>query len=136
MSRDFESKVVCSKRAPAMNPRPRLHRSGPDAGLPEQTTRQCTTEVTVEQGQTIVIGGLRQQEMGRSTTKVPLLGDIPLLGVLFKKEETVVRHSVLTILITPRVLTADNLIPEWPQVNIGDHDLVPKTDETSRNKKK
>jgi len=108
----------------------------PEAGLPEQTTRQCSTEVTVEQGQTIVIGGLRQQEMSRSTTKVPLLGDIPLLGVLFKKEETEIRHSVLTILITPRVMTADNPIPEWPQVNIEDHDFAPITDETSRNKKK
>lgn len=108
----------------------------PDAGLPEQTTRQCTTEVTVEQGQTIVIGGLRQQEMGRSTTKVPLLCDIPLVGPLFTKEETVVRHSVLTILITPRVLTADNLIPEWPKVNIEDHDLVPIIDESSKSKKK
>jgi len=108
----------------------------PDAGLPEQTTRQCTTEVTVEQGQTIVIGGLRQQEMGRSTTKVPILCDIPILGPLFIKEETVVRHSVLTILITPRVLTADNLIPEWPQVNIEDHDLAPIIDETPKTKQK
>jgi len=108
----------------------------PEAGLPEQTTRQCTTQVTVEQGQTIVIGGLRQQEMGRSTTKVPVLCDIPLLGPLFKKEETIVRHSVLTILITPRVLTADNPIPEWPQVNIEDHDLVPIIDETPKTKQK
>jgi len=108
----------------------------PDAGLPEQTTRQCTTQVTVEQGQTIIIGGLRQQEMGRSTTKVPILCDIPLVGLLFTKEETSVRHSVLTILITPRVLTADNPIPEWPQVNIEDHDLTPIMDETPKTKQK
>jgi len=108
----------------------------PEAGLPEQTTRQCTTQVIVEQGQTIIIGGLRQQEMGRSTTKVPVLGDIPLLGLLFKKEETEIRHSVLTILITPRVMTADNLIPEWPQVNIKDHDLVPIVEETPKTRQK
>lgn len=108
----------------------------PDAGLPEQTTRQCTTQVTVEQGQTIIIGGLRQQEMGRSTTKVPVLCDIPLLGPLFKKEETEVRNSVLTILITPRVMTADNPIPEWPQVNIEDHNLVPIMGETPETRQK
>jgi len=108
----------------------------PDVGLPEQTTRQCTTQVTVEQGQTIIIGGLRQQEMTRSTTKVPILCDIPLVGPLFTKEETSVRHSVLTILITPRVLTADNPIPEWPQVNIEDHDLTPIMDETPKTKQK
>jgi Tol biopolymer transport system component len=108
----------------------------PDAGLPEQTTRQCTTQVIVEQGQTIIIGGLRQQEMGRSTTKVPVLCDIPLLGPLFKKEETVVRNSVLTILITPRVLTADNPIPEWPQVNIEDHNSVPIMGETPKTRQK
>ena len=100
-----------------------------DAGLPELTTRQSTTEVTVEEGETIVIGGLRQQEMSRSTTKIPLLADLPLVGVLFQKEETEVRHSVLTILITPQVMRLDNPIPEWPEVDVEDHDSAPMLDD-------
>ena len=51
-----------------------------DAGLPEQTNRESTTVVTVQEGQTLVIGGLRQQEMTRSIVKVPVLGDVPILG--------------------------------------------------------
>jgi len=85
----------------------------PEAGLPEQTNRQSTTEVTVQNGETIVIGGLRQQEMSNVEVKVPILGDIPLLGWLFKKQESIVRHSVLTIFITPRVMTEDNPRPDW-----------------------
>ena len=96
-----------------------------DAGLPERIDRKSTTEVVVEQGQTIVIGGLRQQEMANITTKVPILGDIPILDMLFKKEESQVRHSVLTIFITPQILRSDNPTPDWPQINPEDHKLVP-----------
>jgi Tol biopolymer transport system component len=96
-----------------------------DAGLPELTTRQSTTEVTVQEGQTLVIGGLRQQEMLSSTTKVPILGDLPLISPLFRKDEKMVRNTVLTIFITPQVMTADDPTPGWPQVNPEDHKLVP-----------
>jgi Tol biopolymer transport system component len=96
-----------------------------DAGLPELTTRQSTTEVTVTEGETLVLGGLRQQETINTVTKVPLLGDIPMLGFLFRREEKRVNHSVLTIFITPQVLRADNLTPQWPQINKEDHQLVP-----------
>ena len=105
-----------------------------DAGLPELTTRQATTEVTVEQGETLVIGGLRQQEASKTITKVPILGDVPLLGFLFRREETEVHHSVLTIFITPQVLRAENLTPEWPQLNSEDHKLVPIMPEEPENK--
>ena len=108
----------------------------PEGGLPERVDRKSTTEVVVEQGQTIVIGGLRQQEMTKITTKVPILGDIPVINMLFKKEESESRHSVLTIFITPQVLRSDNPTPEWPQVNPEDLKLVPIIDETPRAKRK
>ena len=95
------------------------------AGLPELTTRESQTEVTVEQGQTIVIGGLRQQEKSQTVTKVPLLGDLPLLGFLFKHEQTELRHSVLTIFITPQVMDSDNLKPAWPLLNPEEHKIIP-----------
>jgi type II secretory pathway component GspD/PulD (secretin) len=105
-----------------------------DAGLPERIDRKSTTEIVVEQGQTIVIGGLRQQETSKVTTKVPILGDIPILDMFFKKEESQNRQSVLTIFITPQVLRSDNLTPEWPQVNPEDHKLVPIMPEPVENK--
>jgi len=100
-----------------------------DAGLPELTTRQSTTEVTVQEGQTLVLGGLRQQEISGTTTKVPILGDLPLISALFKREEKAVRNTVLTIFITPQVMTADNPSPDWPEVNIENHKLVPIIDD-------
>ena len=101
-----------------------------DAGLPELTTRQSTTEVIVRQGETVVIGGLRQQEMSKSTTKVPILGDLPLLGGLFRQEHEDIRHSVLTILITPQVMNEENPIPDWPQLNNENLRRVPILKET------
>jgi type II secretory pathway component GspD/PulD (secretin) len=99
-----------------------FHRRG---DCPERVDRKSTTEVIVDQGQTIVIGGLRQQEMTKVTTKVPILGDIPILDMLFKKEESESRNSVLTIFITPQILRSDNPTPDWPQINPEDHKLVP-----------
>jgi type II secretory pathway component GspD/PulD (secretin) len=95
-----------------------------DAGLPELTTRQSTTEVTVEQGQTLILGGLRQQEVSSSVTKVPILGDIPLLGLLFRHEEKDVSNTVLTIFITPQVLKG-SIVPPWPEIDPNDHQMVP-----------
>ena len=96
-----------------------------DAGLPELTTRESATEVTVDQGETIVIGGLRQQEKSNTVNKVPLLGDLPLLGFLFRHQETRTRHNVLTIFITPQVLSGDNLRPDWLQLDPSEHQIVP-----------
>jgi len=95
------------------------------AGLPEQTGRKSTTEVIVQEGQTIVIGGLRQQEMSHTETKVPLMGDLPLIGPLFQRRETDLRNSVLTIFITPQILRPDRPTPEWPKLDGDDHKLVP-----------
>ena len=106
----------------------------PEGGLPERVDRKSTTEVVVEQGETIVIGGLRQQEMTKVTTKVPILGDIPILDIFFKKEKSESRNSVLTIFITPQVLRSDNPTPEWPQVNPEDHKLVPIMDDDAEQK--
>jgi Tol biopolymer transport system component len=106
-----------------------------DAGLPELTTRQCKTVINVQEGQTLVLGGLRQQEMSSSITKVPILGDIPIISPLFRHEEKDVRHSVLTIFITPQVMTPDNPVPDWPILNPEDHELVPIMETLPRNGK-
>ncbi len=107
-----------------------------DAGLPELTTRQSTTEVTVKEGQSLVLGGLRQQEMSNTHTKVPFLGDLPLIGGLFKHEESEITHSVLTIFITPHILEAGQPAPDWPQINPEDHKLVPIMEQSKQNDKK
>ena len=96
----------------------------PEAGLPELTTRQSTTEVTVEEEQTLILGGLREQQVTTAIRKVPILGDLPLLGNLFKHEETATKNSVLTIFITPHILDNGESL-EWPQLDPNEHQIVP-----------
>ncbi|MDH4179706.1 MAG: hypothetical protein OEV33_04290, partial [Armatimonadota bacterium] len=83
----------------------------PVTGLPEKITRTADTMVRVKDGQTIVIGGLRQEEERRIRTKVPILGDIPLLGALFRSSATSVNRTDLVIFVTPRVLSLTGHLP-------------------------
>ncbi|MEW6110101.1 MAG: secretin N-terminal domain-containing protein [Nitrospirota bacterium] len=67
--------------------------------------REVDTMVKVRNGQTIVIAGLITDKINDATKRVPLLGDIPLLGTLFKQTVQEKRKSELVILMTPYILT-------------------------------
>lgn len=71
---------------------------------PSIRTRQAETTLRVKNGETIVIGGLIQREDRKNVTKVPLLGDIPLIGNLFKSTNIEKRETELMIFITPKIL--------------------------------
>jgi type II secretory pathway component GspD/PulD (secretin) len=90
----------------------------PDAGLPEQIDREANSTVRVFDGETLIIGGLRQQEMTETVVKTPLLGDLPLVGYLFKKTEKETRSTVLTLFITPHIMRQGGEAPPWPQVDL------------------
>jgi len=100
----------------------------PDSGLPEQTQRDSTSEVVVSEGDTLVIGGLRQQEMVQTVSKVPVLGDLPILGWLFKQEQKEVKQSVLTLFITPHLLREGQDAPSWPEVDLENGNRIPSSD--------
>jgi type II secretory pathway component GspD/PulD (secretin) len=76
----------------------------PVTGLPDKITRTADTMVRVRNGQTIVIGGLREEEQRKIRTKVPVLGDIPIIGNLFRSSSELTIHTDLVIFITPRVI--------------------------------
>lgn len=78
------------------------------SALPDVTTRQASTTVALKEGETILIGGLVLTQETRSTSKTPLLGDIPLLGSLFRRSYRRLEENVLTILITPRLATSSS----------------------------
>lgn len=71
---------------------------------PGKTTRNAKTTVTIPDKDTVIIGGLTRDTVGKTMKKIPLLGDIPLLGVLFRwtKDETKKTH--LCIFITPGII--------------------------------
>lgn len=68
-------------------------------------TKHIQTQVLVENGGTVVIGGIYEQTDREDETKVPLLGDIPGLGSLFKQKTRTANKSELLVFITPKVLT-------------------------------
>jgi len=80
-------------------------------GVPTVDVRQTDTMALVKNGQTIAIGGMRKRETSKDVSKVPLLGDIPLLGKLFRSKTESVSVSELVILITPRIINASGAVP-------------------------
>ena len=67
-------------------------------------TKHVKTEVLVENGGTVVIGGIYEQNDRTDVTKVPFLGDIPYLGYLFKNTTTTTAKTELLVFITPRIV--------------------------------
>ncbi|HEX9687272.1 MAG TPA: type IV pilus secretin PilQ [Burkholderiales bacterium] len=71
---------------------------------PSIDTKQIVTEVLVENGGTVVIGGIYQQTENNQTNKVPVLGDLPFVGWMFKQNLRTDNRNELLIFITPRIL--------------------------------
>jgi len=79
---------------------------GGGAGIPPpKTAREITTAVTVPNGATVVIGGLTLDDQTETTSQVPILGDIPILGFLFRSKSTRQQKNTLFLFLTPRILT-------------------------------
>ncbi|MBX3734851.1 MAG: hypothetical protein KF791_19920 [Verrucomicrobiae bacterium] len=72
--------------------------------LPRLRTRQVVTSAIVWDGQTVVIGGLITEDSNKSRDKVPVLGDLPLLGRLFTSEASVAVKKNLLIFVTPTII--------------------------------
>jgi type IV pilus assembly protein PilQ len=64
----------------------------------------------VDNGQTVVLGGIYETEKGEAVTKIPFLGDIPLLGALFRSTRVVSNKSELLIFVTPKILNEGSAI--------------------------
>ncbi len=72
--------------------------------VPSIDTREVITQVLVNDGETVVLGGIYETETRETFQKVPVLGDIPYLGALFRNSERVSNKSELLIFITPKIL--------------------------------
>ncbi|HEY6097255.1 MAG TPA: type II secretion system secretin GspD, partial [Candidatus Deferrimicrobium sp.] len=71
---------------------------------PTTTKRSAKTTVLVKSGDTMIIGGMMQETVTKNVSKVPLLGDIPLLGYLFKFTSNSKKKTNLVILLTPHII--------------------------------
>jgi type IV pilus assembly protein PilQ len=72
--------------------------------VPSIDTRSVVTQVLVNDGETVVLGGIYETEVRDTYTKVPVLGDIPGLGYLFRSRNNVNNNAELLIFVTPRIL--------------------------------
>ncbi|MCS6830848.1 MAG: hypothetical protein RMM08_11390 [Armatimonadota bacterium] len=75
-------------------------------GLPTISTRRAETTLLLRDGETLFIGGLKLQQHDTITRKVPILGDLPLVGGLFRARTQRRTNTELAIFITPRIITS------------------------------
>ncbi len=83
--------------------------SGGTIQAPRFTTRKASTQVMVKNGETIVIGGLIKEQVTDRVYKVPILGDIPILSLLFKKKEKEVDTTDLLFFITVNIVEGEDV---------------------------
>jgi type IV pilus assembly protein PilQ len=67
-------------------------------------TNQITTQVLLHNGETVIIGGIYNQQLTESVEKVPLLGDLPILGSLFRQKAMNDKRTELLVFLTPRII--------------------------------
>ena len=80
--------------------------------VPTVSTRMLDTKALVRNNQTVVLGGLRKREITQDIRKMPLLGDLPLLGGMFTDTSESVKTNELLIFITPRIVIEPTLSPD------------------------
>jgi type IV pilus assembly protein PilQ len=76
-------------------------------GVPALMTRSATTKTLVNNGETIVIGGIKTSDLGDNVDQVPGLGKIPGVGEAFKKKERNLAKTELIVFITPKIITVE-----------------------------
>ncbi|XXQ68793.1 type IV pilus secretin PilQ [Neisseriaceae bacterium B1] len=116
---EFKDAVMSLKVTPRITPDNRvildiaINKDEPDygnvnvEGEPGISTKSVTTQAMIEDGGTLVVGGIYQETMRNNLTKVPLLGDIPVLGNLFKSRSRSNTRNELLFFITPRIMGSE-----------------------------
>jgi len=82
-------------------------------GVPQISTRDTQTTVHLQNNETLVIGGLIQDSIQRNVTKVPLLGDLPLIGGAFRSTQVNSTKNELVIVVTPHIVGSPGTRPAF-----------------------
>jgi pilus assembly protein CpaC len=82
--------------------------------VPSLLTRRAETEVEMREGQHLSIAGLLDNSTLQSVAKIPLLGDIPILGQLFRSKDARQRRTELLVIVTPTLVQAGDTLPRLP----------------------
>jgi len=96
---------------------PRLIKSqDQETEVPIVSTSESETTVMVKDGVTIIIGGLAQDKRTKTVKKIPLLGDIPLVGLIFRSTDDKVEKDELVILLTPHIISGEKSYVDFAQL--------------------
>ena len=80
--------------------------------IPIVETTEAETVVMVEDGNVVILGGLIKDEVSRDEQRVPILGDIPILGIPFRSTKKTVKRTELVLFLTPHIITGGAPRPE------------------------
>ena len=84
--------------------------------IPIVSTSEAETTVVVNDGTTIIIGGLRKDEKTETVKKIPILGDIPLVGMLARSTSREIKATDLVILLTPHLISGKEPLTDFSQI--------------------
>ena len=98
---------------------------GPGVSVPIIASRQATSQVAIADGQTIVIGGLMQDQTTLTVNKIPLIGDIPFIGAAFSRTQYDKTKPELLIFLTPHVAEAPSALPGMSRDEMRGTQLTP-----------
>ncbi len=99
---------VTMKIKPEVSSVTRTLTTGNNNTIPVVETSEMETTVVVKDGTTIVIGGLIKDENIDSKRKVPLLGDVPVMGAMFRSQDNLKRKTELVVFLTPKIIKGDH----------------------------
>ncbi|MBM3472402.1 MAG: type II secretion system protein GspD [Armatimonadetes bacterium] len=98
----------------------------PNTGLPDKSTRSARTVVRANDGETIIIGGLQQEETRSVRSRIPVLSSLPIVGGLFKSKRIDKTKTDLAVFVTPRILTpTGHRPPEEERALMDRFDIAP-----------
>ncbi|PCJ25916.1 MAG: type IV pilus secretin PilQ [SAR86 cluster bacterium] len=115
---EFEDAVLSLTVTPQITPDGRINMeldirqdsvAAGSGAIPAINTNRITTSALVNNGETIVLGGVFREESTTTETKTPFLGDLPYVGRLFKRTEHASRRTELLIFITPKIIAEINI---------------------------
>jgi pilus assembly protein CpaC len=82
--------------------------------VPKVLTKSVSTTVQIREGETLVIGGLLNNEVTETIKAFPFLGDIPILGSLFRSKQFTSKKTELVVIVTPSLVSSTDSIPAIP----------------------
>lgn len=84
--------------------------------IPIVSTSEAETTVMVKDGITVIIGGLRKDERSKIVKKIPIIGDIPLLGFFFRSTSDELKKTDLVILLTPHIISGESAYTDFSEI--------------------